>query len=163
MNESGAILSIDDRPPGSDNADRSRRHQPIGLLLLWCTVIAVVGGYVCGHALAALAILGSFSFLLLGAMAGWAARAVVGVKGLASAAALSAACLAACLIALIFRLRLADPMMSWEEAFNWLGPSLSSDKVFATFAIGSALSGCLLASFFVLRKKVAGRAGGAGP
>lgn len=140
------------QPPDPDKTDVAFRRQPVGLLVLWCAVIAIVGGYVCGHALAALAILGSLSFVLVGVVAGWTARTIVGVRGKVAAAALFAACLIACFVALVFRHRLTDPTMSLGDAFGWLGPSLASDKVFATFTIGCAVSGSLLASLFVLRK-----------
>ena len=138
--------STDDRRPGPTRV-------PIGLVMLWCAVVAIAGGYACSHALASFAIIGSFSFLLLGVVAGWTARVVIGTTGIWPAASLTIACLVACAIALVFRFRITDPTMSWRDSLRWLGPSLASDKVFATFAIGCAVVGGLLASFFVLRKK----------
>lgn len=147
MNETKTSSTAVEQPHSSPPST-SRGRQPWGLLVLWSAVVALPGGYACGHALAALGIMGSFSLLLLGVVAGWTARNVVGIDGKFAAACLSAACLIACLIALVYRLRLTDPTMSWSEATSW---SLSADQVFAMFAIGCAIIGGAVASLLVLR------------
>lgn len=144
-------MSENEKDAGEPKDSGRHSRRPIGLLFLWSTVVAIPGGYACGHALAAFSTLGSFAFLLLGLVAGWTARVVVGIPEKLSAACLSIACLIACFIALVFRLRLTDPTIGWREAFAWLGPSLSSDKVFATSAIGCAILGSVLSSLMVLR------------
>jgi hypothetical protein len=136
----------------SDVGPNSRSRQPVGLLILWCAVVAIAGGYACGHALASFAIVGSFSFLLLGAVAGWTARIILRVSGKLGAACLAVACFVACFVALVFRIRLTNPTLSWRVSLSSLDLSLASDNVFASFAIGCAIFGGLLACFPVLRK-----------
>lgn len=113
-------------------------------------VVVIVGGYACGQALAAAAVLGSISFLLLGIVAGMVTRGIVGVHGTTPAALVAGACWFSLPLALVFHIRLSE-LVDWDEALQMLGPQLADDSVFAAACVGCAVVGGLIAARITVR------------